>query len=58
LRPKQQQADMGDDDFDYEADYTDEAEYEDGYPDSADYEDDSPPWEVEAEADSGKDSEE
>jgi len=44
LRPKQQQADMGDDDFDYEDDYTDEA---DPY-----NEDDIPPWEVEADKDS------
>lgn len=49
LRPKQQQADMGDDGFDYEDDYTDEA---DPY-----NEDDTPPWEVE-EAESHKDSEE
>jgi len=46
LRPKQQQADMGDDDFDYEDDYTDEVD-----PYNED-EDDTPPWEVEADKDS------
>jgi hypothetical protein len=51
LRPKQQQADMGDDGFDYEDDYTDEAD-----PYNED-EDDTPPWEVE-EADTYKDGEE
>jgi len=50
LRPKQQQADMGDDDFDYEDDYADEAD-----PYNED-EDDTPPWEVEDE--SHKDNEE
>ena len=53
-RPKQQQADMGDDDDfenDYENDYTDEA---DSYNEDID---DTPPWEVE-ESDSYRDSEE
>jgi len=50
LRQKQQQADMGDHDFDYEDDYTDEVD-----PYNED-EDDTPPWEVEDE--SHKDSEE
>jgi len=46
LRPKQQHADMGEDDFDYEEDYTDEAD-----PYNED-DDDTPPWEVEADKDS------